>query len=176
MAAIFGRDAGRVDVVLGRSGFASPFVVGGIRAGQVGSATSLGGDGNSLGLGSRVIGTADSSAVGHLVANQDSDLGGTSNAEGVVVVVGPVELTVLAMKAANRLASRTLGGGPVGLLVAGRASVRAVHAFGTAVAPLAVGRCDGLNVGKAEERKQSGRLDTGPTTEAKVVKRDCAIV
>jgi hypothetical protein len=123
LAAVLGRDTGRVDVVLGRGTLSSPLVVGGIRASQIGNATRVGSDGNGLTLGTGVVSTADSSTGGHFVANKDSDLGRTSDAKSVVLSVGLVKLAVLAKKTTNGLTSQTLGRGPVSLLVAGRAGV-----------------------------------------------------
>lgn len=177
LATILGRDTRRVDVVLSRGGLASPFVVSGIGTGQVGGAASSSSNRNGLGLGTRVISTADSGAGGHLVANKDGNFGSASDAESVVVSIGLVKLAILAQKATNTLASRSLGGRPVSLLVTSRACIGAVVAIGTAVAALAVGRSDSVDVGEAKQRAaQSRRLNTGPTTKAKVVQSDCAIV
>jgi hypothetical protein len=94
-----------------------------------------------------------------------------------VLSVGLVKLAVLAEKTTNGLTSQALGRGPVGLLVAGRAGVRAVHTLGAAVAASAVGVGDGLDVGQAKEgASEAGRLDTSPTTKAEVVKVDGTVV
>ena len=86
-----------------------------------------------------------------------------------------MKLASLALNTANRLASGTLSRWPLSLLVARWACVRAEIALTTAAAIAALAACYGHDVAEATAVR-TGRLNTGPATEAKIVERNCAIV
>jgi len=157
-----------VDVVLGGGGLALPVEVGvTVGTGQVVGVTGGGGERDGLRLGTGVVSTANGNIVGHLVL--DVDTANSRNAELLVLLVGKVELAVLALKATNGLTGGSLGVGPLGLLVTGRASVRA---HGTVVALIA---SDGGHDIAYQIIDESDVLDTGETTKAKVVESDGAV-
>lgn len=116
----------------------------------------------------RVVSTANSNLFRHGVLNVH-----TTNTRDAKVLgevgVGEMELSVLAVKATNRLAGGTLAAGPLGLLVASGAGV---GAHGTVMAGLTTDRSHNA----ADQIVQEGDiLDTRPATKAKVVKRHGAV-
>ena len=159
-----------VDVVLSGGDLALPeevFVT--IGASELVDSTRGRGERNGLGLGTGVISTANRNAFGHLVL--DVDTTDTRNAKLLIIRVGEVELVVgLTLKATNGLASATLGGRPLGLLVSRRASVRA---HGTVVALIA---SNGGNDIANHIIEETDVLDTRVTTKTKVVKGDSTIL
>lgn len=110
----------------------------------------------------RVVGTANSDLLAHGVL--DVDTSNTLNAKLLGQrLIGKVELAVLALNTTNGLAGRTLGAGPLGLLVSGGAGIGA-HGSGNAGVAGNTGN-DGV-----DNLVDDGHvLDTGPTTKAKVV-------
>lgn len=170
LATLLSRHTLGVDVVLSGGDLALPeevFVT--IGASELVDPTGGGGERNGLGLGTGVISTANGNAFGHLVLNVDTT--NTRNAKLLVVRVGEVELAVgLTLKTTNGLASATLGGRPLGLLVSRWASV---GAHGTVVALIASN--SGNNVAN-HIIEETDVLDTGVTTKTKVVKGDSTIL
>ena len=140
-----------------------------IGASELVDITGGGAERNGLGLGTRVIGTTNSNVFGHLVL--DVDTTNTRNAKLLVIRVGEVELAVgLTLKTTNGLASATLGGRPLGLLVSRWASI---GAHGTMVALIASNSGNNIANHIIEE---TDVLDTGVTTKTKVVKGDSTIL
>lgn len=131
---------------------------------------SAGGFGILFALQTWVVSAANGGELIHVVLDQDGDLGGTGNAKGVKVRVGLVKVAVLAEKTTNRLAGGALSARPLGLLVAGRAGVRAV------VAVRASTRGDGVDVGESSREERLRVLDTGPAVIAKMVDGNRAVV
>lgn len=110
----------------------------------------------------RVVGTANSDLLAHGVLHVDTS--DTLNAKLLGQrLVGKVELAVLALNTTNGLAGRTLGTGPLGLLVSGRAGIGA-HGSGNA------GIAGDTGNDAVDNLVDDGHvLDTGPTAKAKVV-------
>jgi hypothetical protein len=128
-AGIIDRNAHVVDVVLSGGGLALPLVVG--RRDRVGERVLAAGCGlerNDHGLVAGIVGTADGSALGEHVL--DINTAGALLAKGRVALAGKLKVAVaVAVETTDRLTSGTLGLlGPLSLLVARRASVRAQHA------------------------------------------------
>lgn len=169
LAALLVGDTLVVDVVLSGGGLTLPLEVGvAVGAGQGMGLTSKSVERNGLGLGTGVVGTANGDLVAELVA--DVDTASAGNAESVVGRVGEVELAVLALQTTNRLASSALSGGPLGLLVAGRAGVRAHSAASAGVAS------DGGHDRAHDLIGQGDVLDTGVTAETQVVEGDSTVL
>ncbi len=77
--------------------------------------------------------------------------------------VRQVELAVLALDAADRLAGRALGARPLGLLVAGRAGVGAHHALGARTGLAGVDVLDGAAITVVFDLLQAGpAAEVGP--------------
>lgn len=186
LARLLGRDTLGVDIVLGRSGLALPFVVLlAIGAGQ-GLDIGTGLEGDGLGFGTwmekldtrhrrdagssltRVVSTANSDLLRQSVL--DVDTANTFNAKlAGEILVGEVELSEFALQATDGLAGRALGCGPLRLLVASRAGIGAHGAV------VAVVTGDGSRDVTDHLVQDGDILDTRPTTEAEVVKRDSTV-
>ena len=169
LATLLGGDTLGVNVVLGGGGLTLPVEVGvAIGASQGVGVAGGSGERNSLGLGTGVVGTADSNISGHLVL--DVDTANTSDTELLVLLVGEVELAVLALKTTNGLTGGALSGGPLRLLVTSRASVRA---HSTVVALIT---SDGGHDVADQIIDEGDVLDTGEATEAKVVEGEGTVL
>lgn len=169
LATSLGGNALVVDVVLSGGGLALPLEVGGtVGAGQGVLLSSESGQRNGLGLSTGVVGTANCNLGAEVVANVDTT--STLNAESFVFSVGEIELAVLALQTTDGLASGTLGGGPLGLLVTGGTGVRAHGAAGARVTGDSGHDLADHGVGNGDV------LDTRVTTEAEVVKGDGTVV
>jgi hypothetical protein len=169
LATLLGGHTLGVNVVLGGGGLALPVEVGvTVGTGQVVSVTGGSVERNGLRLGTGVVSTANSNISGHLVL--DVNTANTRNAKLLVVLVGEVELAVLALKTTNGLAGGSLGGGPLGLLVTRGTGVRA---HGTVVALITSN--SGNDVAD-EIIDESNVLDARVTTEAKVVEGNSTVL
>lgn len=162
LASILDGDTLRVDVVLRGSVAALPVVVVvRVWAGEVGSGAPRDVERDRLSFGTWVVGTADGYVVRELILHKDRHLRGTSHAEALRHAwVGEVKFASLAQKTTDGLTSRALGGWPLGLLVAGRASVRTVAALSAGAAATTSG---GLNITEAAS-VGAGVLNTSPAT------------
>lgn len=168
LATLLSRHTLGVNVVLGRGGLAFPVEVGvAVGASQGVSVTRGGGKRNGLRLGTGVVSTANGDVSGHLVL--DVDTANTGDTELLVLGVGKVQLSVFTLETTNGLASGALGGGPLGLLVTGRASVRA---HSTVVALIT---SDGGHNIADKVIDQGNVLDTGVTTQTEVVKGNSTV-
>lgn len=124
----------------------------------------------------RVVSAADGHVLGHLVKDLNGHLLRAWDAELVGQrLVSQPELAVLALDAANRLASVALSLGPLRLLVASGASVRAESALGAASAVGALARNHSLNVAVAA-RHHLALLDARPATELEPGEVDRAVL
>ena len=166
LATLLGGNTLVVDVVLSGGRLALPVEVGGaVGAGQFVGTTCGGGKRNGLRLSTGVISTANSNIAAQLVA--DVDVTSTLDTERFTKLgVGEVELATLTLETTNGLAGGSLGRGPLVLLVTGRASVRAHATVGAALAG------NGGNNVADKLVNDANVLNTGPTTQAKVVKGD----
>lgn len=163
LATLLNGDTLVVDIVLSGSGLALPLeVLGTVGAGQRALAARGRVERDGLGLGAGVVGTANGNLLGQLVANHDAASTGDTDLLGEVGV-GEVQLAILALETTNGLAGGTLGAGPLGLLVARRAGVRA---HGVVVAGVAGDSGDNVTHQVTDE---GNVLNTGPAAEAKVV-------
>lgn len=123
-ARILDRGSRGVDVVLRAGRGAAPGVVlVGVRAGELVLLAGLGVKRDSLGLGTGVISAADGDVLVDRVL--DLDLSGALDADLLAQLgIGELELALgVTVQAADGLAGVTLGSGPLGLLVPGRAGV-----------------------------------------------------
>jgi len=169
LATLLGGDTLVVDVVLSGGRLALPVEVSSaVGAGQGLGRTVLNSQRDGLRLSTGVIGTADGDLLTNVVL--DLNTASTLDTESGVGLVGTVQLATLALETTNRLAGGTLGRGPVSLLVTSRAGVRA---HGTVSAGLAANSGNNVADHLIEERNV---LDTGVTTQAKVVQSDGTVV
>lgn len=173
LAAVLDSDTGWVDVVLRRGAATLPLVVVvGIRASQVGGGTGHSVDRHGLALGTWIIGTADGHVLGQVVLDQNDNIVGSTHAELLGHVrVGEVELSTGALDASNRLASLSLGGWPLRLLVTWWAGVRAVVALGASIA-LDLGHDVLISSGVGT----LAALDSSPAAETSPFNRNCAVL
>lgn len=170
LATLAGGNTLGVDVVLGRGGLAFPAeVLVAVRAGQGLQVVVAKRQRNGLGLGTRVVSTADSNLLANIVL--DVDTTNTLHAQLLGHAgVGQVKLAVLALETSNGLTSLTLGAGPLGLLVTSRARV---GAHGTSVALVT---SDGSDDAANQLVHDGDVLDTRPATETKVFERDGTVL
>jgi len=132
---------------------------------------------DSLSFSAGVVSTANGDLLGEPVVDLDVDFADTWDTEqGRKFRVGEVQLAVGALETTNRLRRGALESGPLRLLVARWAGVRAEHAFTTAVGSTAGAAGHGLNVVVAGLVLCAWVLNTNPTTDVHVVDVECAIV
>lgn len=164
-----------VDVVLESGGRALPDVVdAGLNVGEGVGVAGLGPQRENHGLGTGVVGTADSGTVRAKVVD-NVDTTAARLAKSAVLGTSKLELSVaVAVQSTNGLAGRALGGRPLGLYVAVRAGVRAERSLSTRVTANTSNnvRDDAVEA----EVEARNLLDGGPAGSAKPVNSDGTVV